>query len=268
MSLLPNTQELIVISGPCVIESYEHTLYCAKMLKAITERTGVQFIFKASYDKANRSHTDSFRGPGIDEGLAILKAIKEELGIAITTDIHKPDEAQKVADVCDLIQIPAFLSRQTDLLYAAADTGIAINVKKGQFMAPEQMENVVSKIRSRQQGQWVMATDRGYAFGYGQLINDMCSYSVMGTWADYTCIDASHSAQIPSAMKETQGARWKIPILAQAGVAAGAHALFIETHPHPEKALSDAQVVYPLDHFEQLLEKVVRIYRAQNGYLT
>ncbi len=247
---------------PSVIESEDHTLFCAQELKKMFSRHSFSFIFKASYDKANRSSIHSFRGPGIDKGLKILQKVQKEFDVPVTTDIHTPEEAQIAAEVCDLIQIPAFLSRQTDLILAAGQTKTAVNVKKGQFLAPWDMKNVVTKLQSVG-CENILLTERGVSFGYNNLVSDMRSIPIMQELGCPVCFDASHSVQMPGGLGATTGGDRKfIPTLAKAAVAAGCNALFIESHPDPANAKSDASVVFPFEELRILLDHVERLYEA------
>lgn len=251
-----------LIAGPCVIESEELTYNIAKSLKDIAERLDLDFYFKASFDKANRSSIKSFRGPGIDEGLRILKRIKDELDIKVVTDIHEPWQAEKVAEVVDMLQIPAFLCRQTDLLAAAAKTGKLINVKKGQFLAPWDMKNVVNKLEESGCHN-IMLCERGSSFGYNNLVVDMTGIYEMKKFGYPVVFDATHSVQKPGGNgTSTGGNREYIETLAKAAVAAGADALFFEVHPDPDKALSDGPNMIKLDEFETLLNKLIKVYDA------
>ncbi len=253
---------LTIITGPCVIESEDHILKCAEYLKKLLSKYPFSFIFKASFDKANRSSIQSYRGVGLDKGLRILQRVKEELDLPVTSDIHLPDEAEASKDVLDLIQIPAFLCRQTDLLVAAAKTGLPINVKKGQFVSPWDMKHVIEKIQDSGNNQ-IMLTDRGTSFGYNNLVSDMRAIPVMKKMGVPVCFDASHSVQLPGGLGEISGGQREfIPTLSKAAIAAGANALFIESHPEPEKALSDSASQMPFDAFETLLNELVPIYEA------
>ena len=254
---------MIVIAGPCVIEDRETVFEVAEAVKELQtlfpEHT---FIFKASFDKANRSSLSSYRGPGIEKGLEILKEVKEEFNLPITTDIHEPWQAEKVAEVVDVIQIPAFLCRQTDLLVAAAKTGKTVNIKKGQFMAPWDMENAVEKVR-KSGGKEVWTTERGTTFGYNNLVVDFRSISIIKRFSDRVIFDATHSVQKPGGLgKASGGDREFVPYLAKAAVAAGADGLFFETHPRPEKALSDGPNMVPLKEFKPLIGKLIRLKRC------
>lgn len=251
---------LAVISGPCVIESESHTMRAAEHLKKMFADTPINFIFKCSYDKANRTSIHSFRGPGIVEGLRILEKVKRELDLPVLTDVHHPHEAAAVAEVCDVLQIPAFLCRQTDLILAVAETGKPINVKKGQFMAPWDMKNVVEKIRLTGNNN-IILTDRGVTFGYNNLVADMRSIPIMQSFGVPTCFDATHSVQLPGGAGSASGGnREYIPVLAKAAVAAGANCLFIETHPDPQQAKSDAATVLDFKDLPALLDLLNRLY--------
>lgn len=255
-------EPLTVICGPCVIESEEFTLRAAENLKKILSPYPFSFIFKASYDKANRSSIHSFRGPGIDEGLKILQKVKKEFDLPILTDVHTVEEAGIAGDICDIIQIPAFLCRQTDLLVAAANTPAVVNVKKGQFLAPWDMKNVVEKLLECGKSD-LFLTDRGFSFGYNNLVSDMRAIPLMQQLGFPVCFDATHSAQLPGGLGHaTGGQRELIPTLAKASIAAGANALYMEAHPHPSSAKSDATTVLPYDMLQQLLSQVAKIYEA------
>lgn len=251
---------LLVISGPCVIENEEHALNAAETLKEMFEKRGVQFIYKSSYDKANRSSIDSYRGPGLDEGLRILQKVKEEVGVPVFTDIHHPDEAMAAAEVCSIIQIPAFLCRQTDLLLAAGKSGAAVNVKKGQFMAPWDMEHVVKKLLTTG-CEKIILTDRGTSFGYNNLVSDMRSIPILQKLRFPVCFDTSHSVQLPGGMgNQSGGQREFIPTLSKAALAAGANLLYIESHPDPENAMSDKHSVMPFEMLDTLLKEAAPLY--------
>lgn len=256
---------LAIMSGPCVIEGLDHTLNAAKTLKSIFEKTGINFIFKSSYDKANRSSIHSFRGPGLEEGLRILERVKMEFDLPIVTDVHSPEEAVAASQVCDILQIPAFLCRQTDLIVAAAQTGKVINVKKGQFMAPWDMKNILEKCRSVG-NQNVILTDRGVTFGYNNLASDMRAIPIMQGLGVPVCFDATHSVQLPGGLGESSGGQREfIPILARSAIAAGANCLFIEAHPNPEQAKSDAASVMDFKELPGLLSILERIYQIVQG---
>jgi 2-dehydro-3-deoxyphosphooctonate aldolase (KDO 8-P synthase) len=253
-------QPLAVISGPCVIESEEHALQAAFALRELLSPFGVNFIYKSSYDKANRSSVNSFRGPGLQEGLRILERVKNEVGVPVLTDVHSPEEAVAAAQVCDIIQIPAFLCRQTDLILAAAETGVVINVKKGQFLAPWDMSNVVDKIRSMG-NENIILTDRGNSYGYNNLVSDMRSIPIMQALGFPVCFDATHSVQLPGGLGTSSGGQREfIPVLAKAAIAAGANSIFIEAHPEPAKALSDKSSVMAFDEISALIHQLVQIY--------
>ncbi|MBF8263969.1 MAG: kdsA [Parachlamydiales bacterium] len=261
LTIGPNAP-LAILAGPCVIESEEHAMFCAAALRKILKRFPFSFIFKASYDKANRSSIESFRGPGLDKGLRILEKIKQEFDLPILTDVHSPEEAQAAAALCDMIQIPAFLCRQTDLIAAAGRTKAAVNVKKGQFMAPWDMKNVVDKLLSCGQDR-ILLTDRGTSFGYNNLVSDFRSIPIMQKLGFPVCFDATHSVQLPGGMGHASGGQREfIPVLAKAAVAVGSNALFLECHPDPASALSDAASVLPFDALTALLEEIERIYNA------
>ncbi len=253
-------EPLAIMSGPCVIESESHCLFAASALKKMFAKHKINFIFKSSYDKANRSSLHSFRGLGIEEGLRILEKIKRELDLPIMTDIHTPAEAVVCAEVCDILQIPAFLCRQTDLLVAAGRTGKVVNVKKGQFMAPWDMANVAHKICSTG-NQKVILVERGTTFGYNYLVNDFRGLSIMQDLGFPVCFDATHSVQKPGGKGESSGGdREFIPLLARAAIAAGVNCLFIEAHPDPKHAYSDADSVLDFADFPRLLTKLEKLY--------
>ncbi len=236
---ISNTRSLAFIAGTCVIESQQHYLSCARKLKQILSKTGHPFILKASFDKANRTSLNSYRGPGLAEGLAILEQAKKETGLPVLVDVHEPWQAEEAAQIADVLQIPAFLCRQTDLLLACADTGRVVNVKKGQFLAPGAMEQVIKKIESRGNRR-ILLTERGASFGYGDLVVDMRSLEIMKQFGYPVIFDATHSVQQPGALGScTGGNRQMAPVLAKAAVALGIAGVFFEAHPNPEKALSD-----------------------------
>lgn len=251
---------LAILSGPCVIESEEHCLKTAEALKNIFAKFPISLIFKASYDKANRSSYASFRGPGLEEGLRILEKVKNELDLPVVTDVHSPDEAKAAGQVCDLIQIPAFLCRQTDLITAAGQAGVPVTVKKGQFMAPWDMGNVVEKIRCTGNHD-IMLTDRGTTFGYNNLVCDMRSIPIMQGFGVPVCFDATHAVQLPGGLGNASGGqREYIPVLAKAAIAAGANCLFMEAHPNPAQAKSDASSVLDLKDMPALLSILEKLY--------
>ena len=252
---------LVLIAGPCVIESKEHTLRLADELKGICTALHLPLVFKASFDKANRSSIKSFRGPGLTEGLAVLAEVRKTLDVPILSDIHLPEQAQPAGEALDCVQIPAFLCRQTDLLIAAGHTGRCVNVKKGQFMSPEEMGNVAVKLREAGCNNF-MLTERGTFFGYNRLVNDMTAIKRMQAYAPVV-FDATHSCQLPGGSGTLSGGeREYVGTLAAAAVAAGADALFMEVHDDPDHAKSDPATVYPLDQLAPLLKRLVRISEA------
>ena len=254
--------KFMLVSGPCVIESEENVMYIAEKLKGIAERLDLDLYFKASFDKANMTSISSYRGPGIEEGLRILKKVKETYGLPIATDIHEPWQAEKAAEVADIIQIPAFLCRQTDLLIAAAKTGKKINVKKAQFLAPWDMANVVKKLEDSGNHD-IMLCERGTCFGYNTLVVDMTGIVEMKKFGYPVMMDATHSVQKPGGKgNATGGNRNNVEPLAKAAIAAGADALFFEVHPDPDHALSDGPNMVPLDDFEEMLERIIKVYDA------
>jgi 2-dehydro-3-deoxyphosphooctonate aldolase (KDO 8-P synthase) len=251
-----------LIAGPCVIENYDTTCQVARVLAELTHKLGIPFIFKASFDKANRTAFDAFRGPGMDEGLEILKKIKQDLDLKVISDIHLPEQATKAAEVLDFIQIPAFLCRQTDLIVAAARTGKPVNIKKGQFLAPWDCKNIIEKARSAGCRQ-VSITERGTSFGYNNLVVDFRGIEIIQEMGVPVIFDATHSVQLPGGKgTASAGERKFAPILARAAMAAGADGLFIETHPTPETALCDGPNSIPLHEMEALLTSLIKIRRA------
>jgi 2-dehydro-3-deoxyphosphooctonate aldolase (KDO 8-P synthase) len=250
---------LALIAGPCVIESGDHAAMIAESLVTIAARCGVPFIFKASYDKANRTSLRSFRGPGLEEGLAVLAGIKSRLGVPLLTDIHEVCQAGPAAEVADVLQIPAFLSRQTDLIVAAARTGRTINIKKGQFLAPADMKYAIAKVTDSGNAQ-VFVTERGVSFGYNNLVVDMRAFPMLRSLGYPVVYDATHSLQLPGGGDGvTAGQAEYIEPLASAAVAAGIDGLFVEVHDNPPKAKSDAQNALPLDRVEPLLRHLLRL---------
>ena len=242
----------VLMSGPCVIESRKHALKMAKELKAITSELRIPFIFKASYDKANRTSIESFRGSGIEEGLDILKEIKTKLKVPVVSDVHTPQEIEQAAEVLDVIQIPAFLCRQTDLLLAAGRTRKVINIKKGQFLAPSDMKQVIKKVQSMGNKN-ILLTERGTTFGYHNLVTDFRSLAIMRQLGCPVVIDASHSVQQPGGLGNVSGGNSEfIPLLARCGIAAGCDAVFLETHDNPKKALSDGPNMVPLKNMRAI----------------
>lgn len=258
-------QPLLLLAGPCVLESPELALEIAQEMKAITTRLGIPYVFKASFDKANRTSLDAFRGPGPEKGLRQLGRLREEMGIPVVSDIHEPAHAELAADCLDILQIPAFLCRQTDLLAAAAKTGKVVNVKKGQFVSPWDMEHVVNKLRGSGCGK-VLLTERGASFGYNNLVVDMRSLPVMRSLGCPVVFDATHSVQLPGgAGKSSGGQRNFIAPLTRAAMAAGIDGLFMEVHPDPDKALCDGPNSLPLDQVESLLTELLKIREAVEG---
>lgn len=251
-----------LIAGPCVIESEEMVLSIAGQMKEITERLGIPYTFKASFDKANRTSLSSFRGPGLEEGLRILKKVKDVYGLPVCTDIHEAWQAAPVAEVADILQIPAFLCRQTDLLVAAAKTGRCVNIKKAQFLAPWDMKNCVEKVRQSGNDN-VMLCERGTSFGYNTLVVDMTGLRVMKESGVPVIFDATHSVQKPGGNgTSTGGNREYVEYLAKAAIAVGVDGLFMETHPDPDAAKSDGPNMVPLGEMEALLKKLIRVYDA------
>ena len=256
---------LLLLAGPDVIESEAHTLRMAEALASIARDRGVALVFKASFDKANRTSAASFRGPGLAEGLRVLRRVKEETGLPITSDFHLPDQAAALAPVVDLLQVPAFLCRQTDMLVAAGATGRAVNVKKGQFVAPGDMRHAVEKVRAGG-GQSVMLTERGSTFGYHTLVVDFRSIERMRALGVPVCFDATHSVQMPGALTNASGGeREFIAPLARAAVAVGVDALFFEVHDDPARALCDGPSQFPLAEFPALLDGLLRLDRERRG---
>jgi 2-dehydro-3-deoxyphosphooctonate aldolase (KDO 8-P synthase) len=254
-------KELVLIAGPCVIESEEHAWMLASELKKIADQVGVRLVFKASFDKANRTSVESFRGPGLEEGLRILNRIKTDLGLPVLSDVHCINQVEEAARVLDIMQIPAFLSRQTDLIVAAAGTGRIINVKKAQFSAPEDMRNVVEKVYSTGNRQ-VFLTERGASFGYHKLVVDMRSLPIMRSLGVPVVFDGTHSVQEPGGLgKASGGERKYVPYLCRAAVATGVDGLFLEVHDHPENAKSDGPNMLELSGLGSLLKTLVEIDR-------
>lgn len=254
-------EPLALLSGPCVIESEDSALYTAEILSNLCSQLSINFVYKSSYDKANRSAHSSYRGPGLEEGLRILEKVKSTFQIPVVSDVHSPEEARAAAEVCDILQIPAFLCRQTDLIFAAAETGAVINVKKGQFMAPWDMKHVIEKIISKGNHN-ILLTDRGTTFGYNNLITDIRAIPIMQGLGYPVCFDASHSVMLPGGLGESSGGQREfIPVLAKAAIAAGANCLFLESHPNPSLAKSDKETVFPLDQLPSLLQQLQRIYQ-------
>ena len=246
-------QPFFLIAGPCVIESEALVLDVAGRLKEMTDRLGIPFIFKASFDKANRSSRDSFRGPGLDAGLKALSQVRERIGVPVLTDVHEDTPLGEVAAVVDVLQTPAFLCRQTNFIVAACSQGKPVNIKKGQFLSPWEMQNVVDKARSTGNAQ-IMVCERGFSFGYNNLVSDMRSLAIMRDTGCPVVFDATHSVQLPGGKGSVSGGQREfVPVLARAAVAAGVAGIFMETHPDPAKALSDGPNAWPLDRMASLL---------------
>jgi 2-dehydro-3-deoxyphosphooctonate aldolase (KDO 8-P synthase) len=253
---------MTLIGGPCVIESEKLCRRVAKALKKICQELGIHYVFKASYDKANRTSSGSFRGLGPEAGLKILAKVRAEMGVPVLTDVHSEAQVAAVAKVADILQIPAFLCRQTDLIVAAARTGKIVNVKKGQFLSPQEMEQVVAKIE-KAGGKKILLTERGTTFGYNNLVADMRSIPIMRRFGYPVIFDATHSVQLPGgAGDKSAGQREFAPVLARCAVAAGADGVFIETHPDPERALSDGPNMIPLEEMPTLMKCLVRVHTA------
>ncbi len=253
---------LFLISGPCVVESEGLTLDIAGRLKELTGDLGVPFVFKASYDKANRSSRSSYRGPGLDEGLRVLAEVKRQIGVPVLTDVHEDSPLADVAAVVDVLQTPAFLCRQTNFIVAACSQGKAVNIKKGQFLSPWEMSNVVEKAKSTGNEQ-IMVCERGFSFGYNNLVSDMRSLAVMRGFGAPVVFDATHSVQLPGGKGSASGGQREfVPVLARAAVAAGVAGVFMETHPKPEEALSDGPNAWPLARMRSLLETLVELDRV------
>jgi 2-dehydro-3-deoxyphosphooctonate aldolase (KDO 8-P synthase) len=243
-----------LIAGPCVVESEQLQMDVAGELKAITGELGIPFVFKSSYDKANRSSGKSYRGPGMEEGLRILAKVKKELGVPVLTDVHTEDDVPAVSKVVDVLQTPAFLCRQTDFIHAVAATGKPVNIKKGQFLAPADMKNVVEKAREASGADTIMVCERGASFGYNNLVSDMRSLAIMRDTGCPVVFDATHSVQLPGGQGSTSGGQREfVPVLARAAVATGVAGVFMETHPDPAKALSDGPNAWPLPRMRELL---------------
>lgn len=258
---------LALLAGPCVLEGLERSLYIGREIKAIAARLGIPYIFKASFDKANRSSFNSFRGPGLEKGLAMLRAVKEKLDVPVVTDIHEAGQAKPAAGVADILQIPAFLCRQTDLVYQAALTGKAVNVKKGQFLSPKDMRNVVDKILEGG-NENILLTERGASFGYNNLVVDMRSFPILRSFGYPVVFDATHSVQIPGGLgTASSGNREYVEYLTRAAVGAGVDALFMEVHDNPEEALSDGPNMVYLDKLEALLKDALSIYNIVRKHL-
>ena len=260
-------QPLFLIAGPCVVESEDLQLRAAERLKAITDKLGVYFIFKSSFDKANRSSERSYRGLGMEEGLRILEKVKSEVGVRVLTDVHDIPQIESVAAVVDVLQTPAFLARQTDFIHAVAASGKPVNIKKAQFMAPHDMKNVVDKARSAAEAagvdeETIMVCERGVSFGYNSLVSDMRSLAIMRETGCPVVFDATHSVQLPGGQGTSSGGQCEfVPVLARAAVATGVAGLFMETHPDPANAKSDGPNAWPLDRMESLLTTLFELDR-------
>jgi 2-dehydro-3-deoxyphosphooctonate aldolase (KDO 8-P synthase) len=265
--VVDGTGPMILIAGPCVIESFDGCMQIASCVSAECERLGIQYVFKGSFDKANRTSGGAFRGLGIEAGLEILHKVRERLGCPVTTDVHIPDQASEVAEVCDLLQIPAFLARQTDLIVACAETQKPLNIKKGQFMAPADMKFVLDKARTIS-STGVMLCERGTFFGYGRLVNDMTGLPMMRELGAPVIFDATHSVQQPGGLGgATGGNRAMVEPLARAAAGVGVDGFFFETHPDPSKSPSDGPNMVPLDQFGGVLERVHTIWRTVRPWI-
>lgn len=263
-----NGQPLALLAGPCVLEGLERCLLIGRTIKEITGRLGMPYVFKASFDKANRSSFNGFRGPGLKKGLEMLKIIKDELQVPIVTDVHTEEQIKPVSKVADIIQIPAFLCRQTDLLYAAAQSGCVVNVKKGQFMAPGDMRNVVDKLHEGGCSQ-ILLTERGATFGYNNLVVDMRTFPIMRSFGYPVVFDGTHSVQLPGGAGTcSAGNREFVPNLVRAAVGAGVDALFMEVHDNPEEALCDGPNMVYLDKLEDLLKDAIAIHEVVRKHLS
>jgi 2-dehydro-3-deoxyphosphooctonate aldolase (KDO 8-P synthase) len=255
-----------VIAGPCVIESSDLCMSIARHVKGVCDRLGLSYIFKASFDKANRSANASFRGPGLTDGLVVLERIKKELGVPVLTDVHEPDQVPIAAKVVDILQVPAFLARQTDLLQACGHTSCWVNIKKGQFMSPQEMANAAEKVRSAG-NQRIMLTERGTFFGYNRLVNDFTGIAVMKQFGAPVVFDITHSTQQPAGQGTSSGGNPQYsPLLARAAIAAGVDGLFLECHPDPKHAKSDPATMLGLDQVEPLLTQCVQIAALRKGW--
>jgi 2-dehydro-3-deoxyphosphooctonate aldolase (KDO 8-P synthase) len=259
-------QPFFLIAGPCAIESEQLALETAFQLKEITSRLGIPFIYKSSFDKANRSSIDSFRGPGMEEGLRILQKVKDDVGVPVLTDVHEDTDIQAVSDVVDVLQTPAFLCRQTNYITRVASAGLPVNIKKGQFLSPWEMKNVSNKAKSTGNEQ-IMVCERGSSFGYNNLVSDMRSLAVMRDTGCPVVFDATHSVQLPGAQGDSSGGQREfIPVLARSAVAVGISGLFMETHPDPANAKSDGPNAWPLDQIESLLKVLKNLDEVSKAF--
>jgi 2-dehydro-3-deoxyphosphooctonate aldolase (KDO 8-P synthase) len=261
---------LFLIAGPCVIESEQMAIDTAGQLKEICQQLGIPFIYKSSYDKANRSSGKTFRGFGMEAGLKILEKVKAQIGVPVLTDVHDEDEIGPVASVVDVLQTPAFLCRQTDFIHAVAKSGKPVNIKKGQFLSPWDMKNVVDKAREVSGGDTIMVCERGASFGYNNLVSDMRSLAVMRNTGCPVVFDATHSVQLPGGQGTSSGGQREfVPVLARAAVAAGVAGVFMETHPDPAKAMSDGPNAFPLGHLKEMLQtlKAIDALVKQQGFI-
>jgi 2-dehydro-3-deoxyphosphooctonate aldolase (KDO 8-P synthase) len=257
-----------LIAGPCVIESEQLAIDTSAQLQAICQRLAIPFIYKSSFDKANRSSGESFRGPGVDEGLRILAEVKRQVGVPVLTDVHEDTDVEAVAAVVDVLQTPAFLCRQTNFIHRVAAAGLPVNIKKGQFLSPWDMKNVVDKARATGNPQ-IMVCERGASFGYNNLVSDMRSLAVMRDTGCPVVFDATHSVQLPGGQGTTSGGQREfVPVLARAAVAVGVSGIFMETHPDPDRALSDGPNAWPLDHIEHLLSTLKELDAVAKRHLT
>jgi 2-dehydro-3-deoxyphosphooctonate aldolase (KDO 8-P synthase) len=253
-------EPLFIIAGPCVVESAQLQLDTAGKLKEICKRVGIHLIFKSSYDKANRSSGRSFRGLGMEKGLEILAQVRSQIKVPVLTDVHTVEEIESVAEVVDVLQTPAFLCRQTDFIHAVAASGKPVNIKKGQFLSPQEMKNVVDKAKEASKRDNILVCERGFSFGYGNLVSDMRSLAIMRDFGCPVVFDATHSVQLPGGQGTSSGGQREfIPVLARAAVASGIAGLFMETHPDPDKALSDGLNAWPLGMMRDLLETLVEL---------
>ena len=265
--VLKSENNFFLIAGPCVIESDEHVLRMAQQIQVISQRLDIPFIFKSSFDKANRTSVHSYRGPGIEKGLEALRRVKEKVGAPVLTDVHEVSQVEAVAHVCDVIQIPAFLSRQTDLLVAAGKTGKVVNIKKGQFVSPQEVRHAIEKVRSTG-NERILVTERGSSFGYNNLVVDMRSLPILRGFGVPVVLDVTHSVQLPGGTGNASGGQPEfIETLARAGVGAGLDGLFLEVHDNPAAALSDGPSALPLAQLEPLLERLLALDRVVRPWL-